>query len=538
MEIMYERVAGMDVGKKEIAVTVRVPGAGVGAGRVEVTRKFKTFYPVLAVMAAWLVEQGVTHVAMESTGMYWLPVFHALCEVGTGNGDGSGGGLKILLVNAAHVKNVPGRKTDVKDSQWLAQLLEVGLLRGSFIPPQDIAAIRDVTRYRKKLIQSRTSELQRLGGVLQDAGVKIDSVASKITTMSARDMIEALIGGERDPRVLAQLARGRMRAKIPDLSMALAGRFGDHHALLARLHLDMIDHLDEMIARLNAQVEAMTVPFCPQIQALCTIPGIGERTAQVVVAAPGWGGALRRPTPFRTVRAPHSAHGSSKPLGRRGSWCWLPAFAGLQLAAAGGMYQAGSGVVRAAAPVLVNQILGGDRPADDAQPPCFPFVWRLGWLICSEQGIPAQRAATGLTGEQAQVVAVQRGFDPSSPTDPVVDQVGVIGRCRAGDHLVSDDAGPGELDQVGDAAVLVAAGTVAEHPVVVADLVEPAEVASDDPLLRLVGVAALGPPVGELPHVGVQRVEDLAGHHPSVVGRPAPDDRVERGDDRRRVRAA
>jgi transposase len=279
VEVIYQRVAGIDVGKKEIAVTVRLPGNGPGAARVEITRKFKTFYPVLAVMAAWLAEQGVTQVAMESTGVYWRPVFHALCEADAD--------FEVLLVNAAHVKNVPGRKTDVKDSQWLAQLLEVGLLRGSFIPPKDIAAIRDVARYRKKLIQNRTSELQRLGKVLEDAGVKIDSVASSITTKSARDMIEALIAGERDPRVLADLARGVMRVKIPDLSMALAGRFGDHHGVLARLHLDMIDHLDATITRLDGQVEAMTDPFAVQIRALCTIPGIGERTAQVIVSEIG-----------------------------------------------------------------------------------------------------------------------------------------------------------------------------------------------------------------------------------------------------------
>src|SRR4051794_41296345 len=130
-------------------------------------------------MVSWLVDQGVTHVAMEATGVYWKPIFHALCEADT---------LEVVLVNARHVKNVPGRKTDVKDSQWLAQLLEVGLLRGSFIPPKEIAAIRDVTRYRKKIIQNRTSELARLGKVLEDAGVKIDSVASSITTKSARDI--------------------------------------------------------------------------------------------------------------------------------------------------------------------------------------------------------------------------------------------------------------------------------------------------------------------------------------------------------------
>ena len=279
MEVIYERVAAIDVGKKEIAVTVRVPGEGPGVLRVEVTRKFKTFYAVLRLMVAWLVEHRVTHVTMESTGVYWRPVFHALCE---GEID-----FEILLVNAAHVKNVPGRKTDVKDSQWLAQLLEVGLLRGSFIPPAEIAAIREVARYRKKLVGSRTSEIQRLGKVCEDAGIKIDSVASSLATKSARDMIEALIDGERDPRVLADLARGVMRKKIPDLSMALAGRFGAHHAVLARLHLDHLDHLNDMISRLDAQIEEMTAPFGVQIQALCTIPGIAERTAQVIISEIG-----------------------------------------------------------------------------------------------------------------------------------------------------------------------------------------------------------------------------------------------------------
>lgn len=279
MEVIYERVAGIDVGKKEIAVTVRVPGDGPGASRSEATRKFKTFYPVLQVMVAWLAENRVTHVTMESTGVYWRPVFHALCDADRR--------LEVLLVNAAHVKNVPGRKTDVKDSQWLAQLLEVGLLRGSFIPPADIAAVREVTRYRKKLTGSRTSELQRLGKVCEDAGIKIDSVASSLTTKSARDMLEALIAGERDPRVLADLARGVMRKKIPDLSMALAGRFGPHHAVLARTHLDQLDHLDAMIARLDAQIEEMVAPFSAQIAALCTIPGIGERTAQAIISEIG-----------------------------------------------------------------------------------------------------------------------------------------------------------------------------------------------------------------------------------------------------------
>lgn len=277
MEIVYERVAAIDVGKKEVAVTVRVPGQSPGT-QGQQTRKFRTFYGVLAQMVDWLVGQGVTHVAMEATGVYWKPVFHALCEADS---------IEVVLVNARHVKNVPGRKTDVKDSEWLAQLLECGLLRGSFIPPKEIAAIRELTRYRKKTIQARTRELQRLTKVLEDAGIKIDSVASSITTLSARDMIESLIAGERDPRVLANLARGTMRTKIPDLTLACAGRFGDHHAVLARLHLDHIDHLTGMIDGLDERIEQVMGPFAEQLALLRTIPGIGDRAAQILISEIG-----------------------------------------------------------------------------------------------------------------------------------------------------------------------------------------------------------------------------------------------------------
>ncbi len=195
----------------------------------------------------------------------------------------------MLVCNAGHVKNVPGRKTDFADAEWLVHLLECGLLRGSFIPPADIKAARDVLRYRTKVVQSRTSEVQRLGNVLQDAGIKIDSVACSITTKSGRAMIEALIDGERRGKVLAELAKGRMRPKIPDLAMALEGRFGDHHALMCRLHLDHIDHLDAMIEKLDAQVEAMMAPFRAERDLLTTIPGIGPLSAAAVISEIGAG---------------------------------------------------------------------------------------------------------------------------------------------------------------------------------------------------------------------------------------------------------
>ncbi|MGH3999488.1 MAG: IS110 family transposase, partial [Pseudonocardiaceae bacterium] len=278
MEIVYERVAAIDVGKKIVAVAVRTPGERAGKRRGEV-RKFNTYYQTLTEMVAWLVSERVTHVTIEATGVYWKPVFHALCEAQRP--------LEVLLVNARHVKNVPGRKSDALDAMWLAELTECGLLRGSFIPPPQIAVIRELTRYRKKLIEQRTSELQRLAKVLEDSGIKIDSVASALTTLSARDMIEALIAGQRDPAVLADLARGVMRKKIPELTMACAGRFRAQHALMCTLHLEHIDHLTDMIARLNTRIDEASLPFAHQTELLATIPGISERAAQVIISEIG-----------------------------------------------------------------------------------------------------------------------------------------------------------------------------------------------------------------------------------------------------------
>jgi transposase len=278
MQILYERCAGVDVGKDVIAVAARLPGDGPD-GRQTVKRTFKTFYGVLREATRWLSSLGVSHVAMEATGIYSMPVYHALIE----HGDFT----QVLVCNAGHVKNVPGRKSDLADAEWLAHLLECGLLRGSFIPPADIKAARDVIRYRTKVVQSRTSEVQRLGNVLQDAGIKIDSVASSIATKSGLAMIEALIDGERRPAVLADLALGKMRAKIPDLTLALEGRFGDHHALMCRLHLDHISHLDAMITKLDAQVEAMMAPFRAERDLLTTIPGIGPLAAAAIISEIG-----------------------------------------------------------------------------------------------------------------------------------------------------------------------------------------------------------------------------------------------------------
>ena len=278
MRVLYERCAAIDVGNAVVAVAVRLPGDGPD-GRVTTRKMFKTFYGVLREAAGWLTALGVTHVAMEATGIYSMPVYHALLEHGQFE--------QVLVCNAGHVKNVPGRKTDLADAEWLAHLLECGLLRGSFIPPAGIKAVRDVIRYRTKVVQARTSEIQRLGNVLQDAGIKLGNVASSIASKSGRNMIEALIDGERRPDVLADLAIGRMRSKTADLAMALEGRFGSHHALMCRLHLDHLAHLEQMITRLDAQVETMMQPYRAEQDLLATIPGIGQLAAAAIISEIG-----------------------------------------------------------------------------------------------------------------------------------------------------------------------------------------------------------------------------------------------------------
>jgi transposase len=305
MDIVHPRVAGIDVHKKIIWVAVRLPGQAPGERTVAV-RRFATFWRQLQQMASWLAELGVTDAAMESTGVYWWPVYHALAQAG----------IEVCVCNAAHMRNVPGRKTDLRDCQWIAELHEHGLLRPSFIPAAEVAALRQRTRYRKKLIEQRTSELQRLAKVLEDAGVKIDSVASKLTTVSARDMIEALIAGERDPASLAALARGAMRKKIPELQMACDGRFTAAHAQMCRLHLDACDHLGAQITVLDTLVARAAEPFARVIARLTTIPGIGQRTAQVIVAETG-ADMARFATPARLAAWAGLAPGDNESAGKR-----------------------------------------------------------------------------------------------------------------------------------------------------------------------------------------------------------------------------
>lgn len=279
MDVVVDRAAGLDVHKKTVVVTVRTPGGS--GGRDEVTRTFATFTRDLGRLAQWLVQERVDVAVMEATGVFWLPVWYALEDAG----------LRTEIVNAGHVKRVPGRKTDVKDSQWLAQwlaqLAECGLLHGSFIPPQEIRELRDLTRYRAKVVQEHTREVQRLTKVLEDAQIKLGSVVSNPVGKSARLMMRALIAGERDPQTLAALALGRLRPKTEVLIEALQGRFNSHHAFMLELILDQVEALEATVGELDARVEQVIAPFAQVRDLLGTIPGVGKRSAEVIIAEIG-----------------------------------------------------------------------------------------------------------------------------------------------------------------------------------------------------------------------------------------------------------
>jgi transposase len=275
VEIIVERCAGLDVGKEEVVACVRTPGDR--ASRHQEVQTFLTFTGELEALAEWLAGEGVTQVVMEATGQYWKPVWYVLEDRG----------FELLLVNARHVKILPGRKTDVADAAWLAELLEHGLLRSSFVPPAAIRELRDLTRYRKRLIQEHTAECQRVQKALEDAGIKLDSVASDVLGVSGRAMLRALVAGERDTEVLAELARGKLRKKIPLLRQALYGRFTDHHALLVRLAMDHLEHLEAMIATLDKQVDRVIAPFAEARERLDTITGVGKRAAECIIAEIG-----------------------------------------------------------------------------------------------------------------------------------------------------------------------------------------------------------------------------------------------------------
>ncbi|HET9564678.1 MAG TPA: IS110 family transposase, partial [Mycobacterium sp.] len=276
MEVVVERCAGLDVGKDEVVGCVRTP-ARSGRGRRSELRTFLTFTSGLEELADWLTANGVVQVVMEATGQYWKPIWYLLEDRG----------FELQLVNAKHVKMVPGRKTDLADAAWLAELLEHGLLRSSFVPPAAIRELRDLTRYRKRLIQTHTAETQRVQKVLEDAGIKLDSVASDVLGVSGRLMLRALVRGEDDPDVLAELAKGTLRNKIPQLREALRGQFKEHHALMLRVILDHVDYLESAIARLDGEIDRVMVPFSHARDRLDTIPGIGKRAAECIIAEIG-----------------------------------------------------------------------------------------------------------------------------------------------------------------------------------------------------------------------------------------------------------
>jgi len=272
MEQVIERCCGLDVHKQTVVACVRVPGPD--GTRVQQVRTFGTTAAELLTLRDWLEAQAVTQVAMESTGIYWKPIFYVLEEAFT-----------CVLANAAHIAQVPGRKTDVKDCAWIAQLLEHGL--ASFIPPPPVRELRDLTRYRKAVIQDRSRAANRLHKVLEDAGIKLASVATDVLGVSGRAMLTALVEGTTDPGVLADLARGTLRRKLPALRQALAGRFRPHHGFLVGQLLAHLDYLDEAIATLSTQIEAAITPFAAMVTRLDSIPGVSQRTAEVLIAEIG-----------------------------------------------------------------------------------------------------------------------------------------------------------------------------------------------------------------------------------------------------------
>jgi transposase len=307
MDVVFPRCAGLDVHKKSITACRLVPDpAGQEAEGLVELREFGTMTLELLALADWLTEASITHVAMESTGEYWTPVYNLL-----------EGTFTVFLVNAAHVKNVPGRKTDKADARWLAKLMRFGLLQASFIPPQGQRDVRDLTRYRTKLVQERVREVNRLQGVLERANIKLASVASDIMGVSGRAMLEALIAGKADPATMADLAKRRMRAKLPLLEQALTGVVRDHHRQLLAMQLAHIDFLDEQIAALNTTIatalralgadalpsppsgpgaparrapalaDSVPLTFTHAVELLDTIPGIDQRGAEVIVTEIG-----------------------------------------------------------------------------------------------------------------------------------------------------------------------------------------------------------------------------------------------------------
>ena len=269
MDAFHDRCCGLDVHKKSVVACVITPEA-------QETRTFGTMTNDLLALADWPKEQAVSHVAMESTGVYWKPVFNLLEDEFT-----------VMVVNARHIKAVPGRKTDVKDAQWIADLLRHGLLRASFIPDRPQRELRELTRHRRSLVEERSRAANRIQKLLEGANIKLASVATDVLGVSGRAMLKAMSQGEEDPEALAELARGRLREKRDELEKALRGLMGPHQRFMLTIQLDHLNHLDGQIGTLDLEVAQRVDPFEKTLVAVNTIPGIGRRTAQIIVAEMG-----------------------------------------------------------------------------------------------------------------------------------------------------------------------------------------------------------------------------------------------------------
>ena len=276
MEVVHPRCAGIDISKRDAKVCVRIAGKGRNKTESTVTTWGAVTNQVVA-LRDHLIDAEVTLVVMEATSDYWKPFYYLLEDAP----------FEVMLVNARHVKNLPGRKSDVSDAAWLAQLGAHGLVRNSFVPPAPIRELRDLTRTRTVLTRERGREVQRLEKLLEDAGIKLSAVASDICGVSGRAMLEALIAGEDDPVVLADLAKRRLRSKIPELTEAMTGRFREHHSFLARLHLNLIDNHTQAIDELTQRIEVVVEPFRRLRELIVTIPGISTTVADVVIAETG-----------------------------------------------------------------------------------------------------------------------------------------------------------------------------------------------------------------------------------------------------------
>jgi len=315
MRRIRDRVGGLDVHRDSVTACARLVDHGEV---IEELERFSTTRAGVTRLGSWLLDRQVTTVAMEATGVYWKPIYYGL----------EGLFEELWLCNAAHVRNVPGRKTDLADAAWLADVVAHGMVRPSFVPPPPIRALRELTRYRRTPVDARAQEVQRLEKVLQDACVKLTSVASTVWSVSARAMVEALIAGERDPAVLAGLAKGRMRAKTAALAEALASNWAEHHTVAATRIIAHIDHLDISIAELGTAIGARLDRFEAMIEQFSAVPGVKPTTAEIVIAETG-GDIAVFPTAEQLCSwaglapANHESAGKHRPAGTRNGSRWL-----------------------------------------------------------------------------------------------------------------------------------------------------------------------------------------------------------------------